>query len=140
MLALVSCAAPASTGPRDVPFFDLARVQLSAHDGPTAIVVGTGVSALVRDAAAPAGRVLVGAFQGAQRTGGHAIAIDRITRDGERLVVRATFTVPPPGGIVTQVLTSPAHAVAIASADIAGVRTAILLDQSGTERARVTLS
>lgn len=113
---------------------------MSAHDGPTAIVIGAGVSGLVPGVAAPSGRVLVGAFQGAERTGGHAIAIDRITRDGDRLVIRATFTVPSPGGIVTQVLTSPAHVVAIASGDMAGVRTVVLLDQSGAERARTTLS
>lgn len=113
---------------------------MSAHDGPTAIVIGAGVSGLVPGVAAPSGRVLVGAFQGAERTGGYAIAIDRITRDGDRLVIRATFTVPSPGGIVTQVLTSPAHVVAIASGDMAGVRTVVLLDQSGAERARTTLS
>jgi hypothetical protein len=140
VLALVSCAPPARSAARDVPFFDLARVQMSAHDGPAAIAVGPAVSALVRDVAAPAGRVLVGAFQGAERTGGHAIAIDLITRDGDRLMVRATFTVPPPGAVVTQVLTSPAHVVAIASGDMAGVRTVILLDEGGAERARTTLS
>ncbi len=140
MALLVACGASVNAPPsRDLPFTDVAKVQMSAQDGPAAIVVGAGVSALVPQATAPAGRMLLGAFQGAQRTGGYAIVIDRITRDGDRLVVHATFTVPPPGGVATQVLTSPAHVVFVASADAAGAKTAILLDGTGTERARTDL-
>ena len=91
-------------------------------------------------APSPPDRLLVGAFQGSQRTGGYAITIDRITRDGDRLIVRATFTEPPPGAIVTQVLTSPAHVVSIGSADAAGLRTVILLDAMGNERARTGMA
>lgn len=140
MALLAACGTSVNApSPRDVAFTDVAKVQLSAQDGPAAIVVGAGVRALIPQVSAPADRVLVGAFQGGQRTGGYAIAIDRITRDGDRLVVRAIFTVPPPGGIVAQVLTSPAHVVSVASADVAGATTAILLDGTGTERARTDL-
>jgi hypothetical protein len=52
--------------------------------------------------------------------------------------VRATFGVPGPGAMVTQVLTSPAHVVSIAAADAAGVREAIVLDQTGVEVARMS--
>jgi hypothetical protein len=37
---------------------------------------------------------------------------------------------------VTQVITTPAHVVSIASADAAGLREAILFDDSGVEIAR----
>ncbi len=138
-MLLLACGASANALPRDVQYVDVAKVQMSAHDGPPAIVVGAGVTALVRDVPVPADRVLVGAFQGGQRTGGYAISVDRVTRDGDRLIVRATFTAPAPGGVVTQVLTSPAHVVAIASADMAGVRTVALLDAAGSERASLRL-
>ena len=55
-------------------------------------------------------------------------------------VVRATFGAPGPGAIVTQVLTSPAHVVSIASADSNGLRVAILSDDSGAELGRTTIT
>jgi len=96
------------------------------------------ISQLVPNATAPSGRVLVAAFQGQRNTGGYSIAITAIERNGDQLVVRATFAVPGPGAMVIQVLTSPAHVVSIASADATGVREAILIDSTGVERARVT--
>ncbi|MDP9252013.1 MAG: protease complex subunit PrcB family protein, partial [Chloroflexota bacterium] len=87
---------------------------------------------------APSGRVMVVAFQGQQNTGGYAIRITSVERRGDQLLVRATFTRPGPDAFVTQVLTSPAHVVSIAAADAAGLREAILFDESGAERARAT--
>lgn len=129
-------AASGSPAPRDVAFVEVMRTQMSGYDGPPAVAFGAGITARVPSASAPTGRTLVAVFQGAQRTGGYAIAVDRVTRDGDRLVVRASFTEPPPGGIVTQVLTSPVDVVSIASADASGVARIVLLDGTGTERAR----
>lgn len=94
----------------------------------------------VPGAAAPAGRVTVAVFQGQQSTGGYAVRINAIERRGDQLVVRATFGAPGPSAIVTQVLTSPAHVVSIASADTTGLREAILIDDSGTELARTSIT
>jgi len=108
------------------------------------LVVGTTDAArakianLVPNATAPSGRVLVAVFQGQQSTGGYSVQITAIERNGDELVVRATFGVPAPGAMVTQVLTSPAHIVSIASADATGVKEAILVDQSGVEIARTS--
>jgi len=81
-------------------------------------------------------RVAIGVFQGEQRTGGYAIRVDRIVRDGDVLTVHARFTAPGPSDIVTMALTSPAHIVVVARSDVEGVETVILVDQSGAERAR----
>src|SRR5882762_9192810 len=87
-----------------------------------------------------AGRVTVAVFQGQKTTGGYAVRINAIERRGDQLVVRATFGAPGPGAIVTQVLTSPAHVVSIAAADATGLREAILVDDSGTEIARASVT
>jgi hypothetical protein len=79
-------------------------------------------------------------FQGQKNTGGYSIRISGIERRGDQLVVRATFSAPGPGAIVTQALTSPAHVVSIAAADAAGLREAVLIDDSGAERARTSIS
>lgn len=110
------------TSSGDVPFRDEGASTQSGHrDGPavTAAAEGSGTR--------------ITAFQGEQRSGGFAIRVERVTRSGDELRVHARFTEPGPGAIVTMALTSPAHAVAV---DIA-VATVILLDQDGTERARV---
>lgn len=88
----------------------------------------------------PGGVVPVAAFQGQQRTGGFAIRITRIERDGQRLVVRAIFTKPLDNAFVTQALTSPLHIVSIATSDVSGVREAVLLDDTGAERARASVT
>ncbi|HEY3218804.1 MAG TPA: protease complex subunit PrcB family protein [Candidatus Limnocylindria bacterium] len=124
----------------------MASTQNSRYDDDSAaIIVGTTsasaarVTGFVAQAPTTPGRVLVAAFAGQQRTGGYAISIDAVQRDADRLVVRATFIGPPPGALVTQAFTSPAHVVSIASTDVAGAREAVLLDGQGTERARTTL-
>ena len=154
---LVACGtagAPASsspsasaTGARDVPFTTVALTGNSRQDGGAAVIVGTTdkrsdlIRSLVPTITPPdAGATLVAVFEGEQRTGGYAIQITSVARDGERLIIRATFTQPPPSAIVTEVITSPAHVVSVASAQLTGVKTAILLDGAGTERARADLT
>lgn len=144
---LGACAGAAGPAPAQgaVAYSEVATTQASKYDGPPALMVGTtdtasvSIVALVPQAAATQGRVLVAAFEGGQRTGGYAIRIDSIERTADRLTIHATFTAPPAGGIVIQVLTSPVHVVSIAQADAAGLREAVLLDSAGTERSRTTL-
>ncbi len=130
---------------RSVAFAEVAATS-QAHDAGTALVVGTTdasrvtIARLVPNATASSGRVLVAVFQGQQNTGGYSVRITAIERSGDQLTVRATFGVPGPGAIVTQALTSPAHVVSIAAADTTGVREAVLLDETGIERARATTS
>lgn len=125
-----------------VSFANVISAQNTTYTGEPRIVVATDAASaadlarLVPAATAPAGRVLVAAFQGQQRTGGYAIRITAIERQGQHLIVHATFTAPARDAIVIQILTSPAHVVSVAASDVSGVRDAVLLDGSGAERAR----
>jgi hypothetical protein len=128
---------------RAVAFSEVASTsQAQDGSGPT-LMLGTTdasrakIARLVPGATAAADRVMVAVSQGQQSTGGYSIHITAIERRGDQLVVRATLTSPGPGAIVIQVLTSPAHVVSIAAADAAGVREAILVDESGAEIARI---
>jgi len=141
---LASCGAavrPASGG--GVAFTDVASAGMSAYEGAATVVVGASDASRARivqlvgaASSVSTDRVLVAAFQGSQRTGGYAIRIDRIERDGDQLVLRATFTEPQPNGVVIQVLTSPAHVVSVARTDVAHVASVVLRDADGKERAR----
>jgi hypothetical protein len=132
-----------SPSARSVAFTEVAATSQAQDDSGEMLVVGTTDAArakitdLVPNATAPSGRVLVAVFQGQQNTGGYSVQITAIERNGDQLVVRATFGVPGPGAIVTQVLTSPAHVVSIAAADAAGVREAVLVDRTGTLHLRI---
>jgi len=128
---------------RSVQFGEVAATSQSGVDAQS-LVVGTNavsralISRLVPNAGGQPDRVLVAVFQGEQRTGGYGVHITSIERRGDQLVVTATFTEPKQDSIVTQALTSPAHIVSIAEADAKDVKVAVLLDQSGAERARIT--
>jgi hypothetical protein len=130
---------------RSVAFGEVAATSQSGVDAPS-FVVGTNdasraiITRQVPNAVVPPDRVLVAVFQGEQRTGGYAVEITSIERHGDQLVVNATFTEPKLDSMVTQALTSPAHVVSIAAADTKDVKVAVLLDQSGAERARTTIT
>ncbi len=83
------------------------------------------------------GRVRLTVRAGERRTGGHSIAVTRITRHGPRLEIECAMGEPAPGAIVTQVLTAPARTVSVDEALLRGIRHAVLLDQSGAELARL---
>lgn len=143
--ALAPSAASTSPAMKSVTFSEVATTQHANHDGGAEIIVGSSSSARgailgrVNAATPPSAAVLVGVFQGEQRTGGHAIQITKIERVGDQLVVHATFTAPPADGFVTQVITSPAHIVSIASGELAGAKVAVLRDASGAEHARASI-
>ena len=75
------------------------------------------------------------AHQGEQRSGGYAIRVERITRVGNELRVHALFISPAPDSMNTMALTYPSHTVTVD--EIADV--VVLLDTTGTERARIRI-
>lgn len=144
---LAACAGgPGTTTALAVGFDDIASAATSRHEGGPALIVGTSDGARARIASLrpgltlPDGVALVAVFQGQQRTGGFAIRVTRIERDGDRLVVRAVFARPLDNTTVTQALSSPVHIVSIATSVLSGVRQAALLDDTGVERARTDLT
>ena len=145
IFVLAACAGGAGAA-RVVAFQDIASAATSRHEGGPEIIVGTSDVARARIASLrpgltlPDGVVLVAVFQGQQRTGGFAIRITTIERDGDRLVVRAIFAKPLENAIVTQALSSPVHIVSISTSALAGLRQAVLVDDTGAERARAGLT
>jgi len=142
--AATGSGAARGTVPTNVTFTEITYVAYGRHDSGPAIVVGTNdhwratLARLVDAASVPAGRVAVAAFQGEQTSGGFSIHIERIERSGDQLLVHAKFSEPAPGSMNTMALTSPVHVVSIAAADAKDLKDAVLLDQTGTERARAT--
>lgn len=148
VFVLVACGSTAGSGGaggavRNVSFTEVATGSYGRHDTGPAIVVGSSdqsratLRRLIDNVNIPGDRVAVAAFQGQQRSGGFAIRVERIERDGDRLIVRAKFIEPGPNDIVTMALTSPVHVVSISAGDAKDLRNAVLLDQTGTERARI---
>jgi len=59
---------------------------------------------------------------GRRPTGGYAIAVKRLEREGDTLVVDAPVTAPPSGSMNIQVLTSPFAVVAIEKSGVTRTR------------------
>ena len=144
---LTACVSGAGlTTRRTLAFADIASAPTSRHTGGPTLIVATNpdaratLGALRPGLLLPDGVVIVAAFQGQQRTGGFAIRVTRIERDGNRLVVHAIFTSPLDNAIVTQSVSSPVHIVSIAATDASGLREAVLLDDTGAERARASVT
>jgi hypothetical protein len=131
--------------PRSVPFTDHGTTQQSGNGGGPRLVIGADagtraeLSSLVADVGVDPARVYLGVFAGTQRTGGYGVRIDGIERVSDRLNIRSTFAAPAAGAISIQVITSPAHVVSIARGELSGVREAVLVDQSGSEKARLSV-
>ena len=125
-----------------IAFTDHGATQMSANDGGPRVVVATDargradLAALLPSVPSADDRAFIAVFAGSQRTGGYAVRVESIERTGDRLVVHATFTAPAPGALTIQVLTSPAHLVSVPLTAVAGVREAVVVDQTGGERAR----
>ncbi len=85
-----------------------------------------------------AGRVRLTVRAGQRRTGGHAIRVTNVRREGAKLIVRCEISEPADGAIVTQALTTPAQTVSVDERAVRGIREAILEDTSGAERARIS--
>jgi protease stability complex PrcB-like protein len=108
-------------------------------DVPFRVELGSGPGAAPLEYEPPrGGRVRLTVRLGEQRTGGHAIRITRIARDGPTLTLRCEIVAPREGAIVTQALTFPVQTVSVEEGLVRGVRVARLIDQTGRELARIT--
>jgi hypothetical protein len=61
--------------------------------------------------------LVIAVAAGQQPTGGHSIAVERVTRIGQGLAVEVTETVPASGCTTSQGLTQPVDVVVVAAAD-----------------------
>ncbi len=52
-------------------------------------------------------------FMGQRPTGGHAIRVEQVVREGQRLTVEVLLQAPGPDCMTTQALTQPYHLVAV---------------------------
>jgi hypothetical protein len=141
-LLVAACGgAGAGVSSQNVPFNDHGATQQSGYEGEAAIRVAADPAATGLGQLAPrdSGRIYIAVFAGSQRTGGYSVRVVRIDRAGDTLTVRATFAAPSPGALTIQVLTSPAHLVSIDRQSAASLRDAVLVDESGAERARGTV-
>lgn len=108
-------------------------------DVPFRVEIGTGPGNAPLEYALPRdGRVRLTVRAGERRTGGHSIRVARITRDGPTLTVQCEITPPRDDAMLTQALSYPAQTVSVDDGLLRGVRVAVLVDQSGAERARIT--
>jgi hypothetical protein len=131
--------------PRTIAFTDHGTTLHAANDGGPVVIVAADAATrgtlarLYPGASSDPDRVYIAVFQGEQRTGGYAVRIEVIERSGATLTIRSTFSEPPRDALTIQVITSPAHLVSVAADAISGVGDAVVVDQSGAERARVTV-
>jgi hypothetical protein len=58
-------------------------------------------------------QVVVGVFLGDRSTGGYAVEIVRVQRNGDALHAEYVEITPPPGTVTTQMMTAPFHLVAV---------------------------
>jgi hypothetical protein len=84
------------------------------------------------------GRVRLTVRAGPRRTGGHAIRVTNVRREGPRLIVRCEISAPADGALVTQALTAPAQTVSVDERAVRGVREAVLEDAAGAGLARIS--
>ena len=74
--------------------------------------------------------IVIGVAAGQRSTGGHAIAVERVTRTADGLAVEVVETSPGAGCMATQALTQPVDVVVVAAAD---ARTWSFSDQTRTQ-------
>lgn len=61
--------------------------------------------------------MIIAAFQGIQRSGGHSIEITEIIESNDNITIHITKTSPDPNAFVTTVLTDPMHIVKLESSE-----------------------
>lgn len=128
---------------QSVTFTDHGMTQQAGNDGGARIAASVDAARTGLGDLAPAGitgRVFIAVFAGSQRTGGYTVRVQSVERTGDRLTVRARFTSPSPGALTIQVITSPAQLISIPAASATNVREVLLVDDTGVERARTTVT
>jgi hypothetical protein len=123
LFALLQAAA---AQPPTIPFATVARGHHSGLEDSREAVVRTESEwkALWKEHAAEqsapavdfAKSIVAGVFLGSRSTGGYAVEIIAVERQGADAIVRYRETKPDPNMIVTQVLTSPFHIVSFEKA------------------------
>jgi hypothetical protein len=122
--ALVACATPIKAG-QDIEFSTIDRGQYSGVMHADCLVVDSATELaelwhqihLVRSVEPPVPdvdftyEIVLAVFQGEQPSGGHTIAIDRITERVSGTIVDVSLSTPRPDAMVTMALTSPYHLV-----------------------------
>lgn len=71
---------------------------------------------------------------GEQRTGGYEIRVEKITVTASVVTVRVKRTVPPPGGVVIQVITYPADAVRLKRSDLPAGDLRVVFEDIGGQK------
>ena len=147
LLAAACGGSPAAPSPRDLAFSVVAQGQIAADtgtlDGAPKLVVAADASGRARlerliqkTVANDDEIILVGVFQGVQRTGGYDVRVERVRQTGAAVDVIAAFTRPASGAIVTQVITSPFVVIDIRRVELPSGRVRFVLrDPSGAELA-----
>jgi hypothetical protein len=121
-LVLLSVLSPFASPMREpVPFTSVAQGQQSAIEERREVVVRSAAEwkALWKEHSPGdplpevdfAKSIVVGVFAGMRNTGGYAVEITAIDRDGENLVVSWRETKPAAGAMLSQMLTFPFHLV-----------------------------
>jgi hypothetical protein len=150
ILAIFFAAACASTASGTEPMSEptiphrVLRSGSAGHPAPAASIVVASTDAEYRAAWSssvgegnpppvdfPRERVLF-LLLGTRNTGGYAVAVQSVVRDGDTLLVHAPVQRPPAGGMTTQALTAPWAAVAV---DVPAFRAVRWLDAGGRELA-----
>jgi hypothetical protein len=71
---------------------------------------------------------------GEQRTGGYEIRVEKITLAGSVVTVSVKQSVPPPGGVVIQVITYPADAVRVKRSDLPAGNLRVVFQDAGGQK------
>ncbi|OLC55818.1 MAG: hypothetical protein AUH85_08235 [Chloroflexi bacterium 13_1_40CM_4_68_4] len=127
LLLLAGCASAGQPGARELSIQLVAEGQFAHVQAPAISIATTAAerSRLSTMAGKPlAGDVLVAVFMGERSTGGYAVRVD------------GAFVGPPPGGIVTQVITTPFAIAAIDRAALPSGPMTFLFIDGGTTVAR----
>ncbi len=74
---------------------------------------GTGPGAVTAPQVDFTRQLVVGVFLGRKPSGGYAVEVQRLERDGRDVLLAVQRTAPAPGAIVTTVLTAPFHLVVV---------------------------
>lgn len=139
LLLLAGCASAGRPGARELSIQLVAEGQFAHVQAPAISIATTAAerSRLSTMAGKPlAGDVLVAVFMGERSTGGYAVRVDGASVDGSEVRLRGAFVGPPPGGIVTQVITTPFAIAAIDRAALPSGPMTFLFIDGGTTVAR----
>ena len=139
----IACSGGSAVTAGPIAFADHGTTQQAGNDGGAKIAASTDPARTGLGDLAPSqstGRLFIGVYAGTQRTGGYSVRVQSVERSGNRLIVHARFVTPSPGTLTIQVITSPAQLISIPTASATTVREAVLVDESGAERARVEVS